>query len=301
MPELPEVETVSRELNKSLKNRIFKSVIVRVPKMVLPLSAEDFVTGLAKKKVLSVSRRAKIVVISLSHNQFLLVHLKMTGQLIFVPKTGKAVVGGHPQKPPQSEIINSISRGKVGIDLPHKYTRVEFNFTDGSTLYFNDLRKFGWLKLVNEQEKNLLLDPHGVEPLSKQFTLPLFTELLTKYPNRTIKQTLFDQHLIAGMGNIYIDEACFNAQVLPTRKILSLTKTEIAKLHQAIVTVLKLSIKMKGTSARNYVTSTGEKGGFVKYLNVYGRANLPCKTCGTKISKIKHAGRGTHFCEKCQK
>ncbi len=288
MPELPEVETVSRQLNKAISGKTFKSAIVGVPKMVLPLSAQDFAQNITKKKVLGVSRRAKIVVISLSGNHFLLVHLKMTGQLIYVPKTGKAVIGGHPQR-------------DGGKDLPNNYTRAEFKFTDGSTLYFNDLRKFGWLKLVNETEKDIILSPHGVEPLDKKFTLNIFTELFTKYPNRTIKQTLFDQHLIAGMGNIYIDEACFNAKVLPTRRILSLTKTEIAKLHQAIVAVLKLSIKMKGTSARNYVTASGAKGGFVKYLNVYGRASLPCPRCKTKISKIKHEGRGTHFCEKCQK
>ncbi|OHA58913.1 MAG: DNA-formamidopyrimidine glycosylase [Candidatus Vogelbacteria bacterium RIFOXYD1_FULL_44_32] len=288
MPELPEVETVSRQLNKAISGKTFKSVVVHVPKMVLPLSAQDFAQNISKKKVLGVSRRAKIVVISLSGKHFFLVHLKMTGQLIFVPKTGKAVVGGHPQR-------------DGGRNLPNNYTQAEFKFTDGSTLYFNDLRKFGWLKLVTEAEKNIILDPHGAEPLDKKFTLNIFTELLTKYPNRTIKQTLFDQHLIAGMGNIYIDEASFLAKVLPTRKIFSLSKSEIEKLYKSMLTVLKLSIKMKGTSARNYVTSTGEKGGFVKYLNVYGRANLPCTTCGTKISKIKHAGRGTHFCEKCQK
>ena len=279
---------MARQLNKVISGKTFKSAIVGVPKMVLPLSAKDFVQNITKKKVLGVSRRAKIVVIALSGGHYLLVHLKMTGQLIFVPKAGKIVVGGHPQK-------------DGGKDLPNNYTRAEFHFTGGSTLYFNDLRKFGWLKLVNEQEKNLLLDPHGVEPLDKKFTLNVFTELLTKYPNRTIKQTLFDQHLIAGMGNIYINEASFLAKVLPTRKISSLTKKEIKKLYVSMLAVLRHSIKMKGTSARNYVTASGKKGGFVKYLNVYGRANLPCKTCGTKISKIKHAGRGTHFCEKCQK
>ncbi len=288
MPELPEVETVARQLNKVISGKTFKSAIVGVPKMVLPLSAKDFVQNITKKKVLGVSRRAKIVVIALSGGHYLLVHLKMTGQLIFVPKAGKIVVGGHPQK-------------DGGKDLPNNYTRAEFHFTGGSTLYFNDLRKFGWLKLVNEQEKNLLLDPHGVEPLDKKFTLNVFTELLTKYPNRTIKQTLFDQHLIAGMGNIYINEASFLAKVLPTRKISSLTKKEIEKLYVSMLAVLRHSIKMKGTSARNYVTASGAKGGFVKYLNVYGRGGLPCPQCQTKISKIKHVGRGTHFCEKCQK
>lgn len=288
MPELPEVETLARELKRAVVGQTIKSVTVRVPKMVLPLTADAFAKQLRKKKIVTVARRAKIVVISLSDGNSILVHLKMTGQLIFVPKQGKMVVGGHPQQ-------------GGGNGLPNRYTHVDIHFSNGSTLYFNDLRKFGWMKLVTPAEREIILSPHGVEPLSRQFTSTLFTELLTKYPRRTIKQTLLDQSLIAGLGNIYVDEASFLARVLPTRRIASLAKSEITKLHQGILDVLKLSIKKKGTSARNYVRADGTKGGFVPFLNVYGRAKQDCKRCGDQIRKTKHAGRGTHYCPVCQK
>ena len=288
MPELPEVETVARELHKSLVGKKITKTIVRVPKMVLPHTTDSFNLNLKNKVIEKVSRRAKIVIISLNTNKFLLVHLKMTGQLIYKPASGKLVIGGHPQP-------------GGGNDLPNKFTHIEFHFTDKSVLYFNDMRKFGWIKLVTETEKDLLLSGHGVEPLSKSFTVNIFTDLLTKYPNRNLKISLLDQKLVAGLGNIYVDEACFNAKILPTRIISTLTKTGIKKLHQEIVAVLKLSIKKKGTSAKNYVRPDGTKGGFVPYLNVYGRAGASCKKCKTPITKIKFAGRGTHFCSKCQK
>lgn len=192
------------------------------------------------------------------------------------------IIGGHPED-------------------PKKYTRASFDFTDGSKLFFNDLRKFGWLKLVNQIEAQKIFDAHGVEPLTKQFTLNVFHGILERYPKRKIKQLLLDQTLIAGLGNIYVDEACFRARILPTRVVRRLASNNIRKLHQAIIAVLKASIKMKGTSARNYRRANGERGGFVPHLNVYGRAGQPCKRCGTLIKKIKLNGRGTHFCPKCQK
>jgi formamidopyrimidine-DNA glycosylase len=271
MPELPEVETLKRELGRVL-----------VGKKIKAFSAEKFVLDLVGKKIEAVERRAKIIVITLSSGQFLLVHLKMTGQLIFKPAKGKLIMGGHPED-------------------PTKYTRATFDFTDNSQLLFNDLRKFGWLKLVTSSEAAKILDVHGVEPLSRQFTLTKFKEILARYPKRKIKQLLLDQTLIAGLGNIYVDEACFGAYIFPTRLVASLKEKEISDLHAAIIAVLKLSISKKGTSARNYRRSTGEKGGMVALLKVYGRAKLPCKRCTGTIQKIKLNGRGTHFCNQCQK
>jgi formamidopyrimidine-DNA glycosylase len=141
----------------------------------------------------------------------------------------------------------------------------------------------------------------GVEPLSKNFTMVKVLAVFKKYPNRTVKQILLDQKLIAGIGNIYADESAFLSHVLPMRKAKTLTETEITDLHKNIVGVLKLSIKKKGTSSKNYLRSNGEKGGFVPHLKVYGRKNEKCKNCGTLIMKIKHAGRGTHYCPTCQK
>ena len=270
MPELPEVETLKRELTIIVNKKI--------------ASANVFSRQLKNKKIVSLDRRAKILIITLSSKQSLLIHLKMTGQLIFVPRKGQVVVGGHPQ------------------ENPFKYTRAIFEFTDKSKLYFNDLRKFGWIKLLNKSESEKILNKHGVEPLSKDFTLLHFQSLLKKYPNRKIKQFLLDQSLVAGLGNIYVDESCFSAKILPTRIVRSLTSAEQKVLHSSIIKILNLSISKKGTSARNYVRSDGTKGGFVPHLKVYGRKSEGCKRCKTGvIQKIKFAGRGTHFCNNCQK
>ncbi len=273
MPELPEVETLKRELakvvvGKTIKN--FESAKFKLPELV-------------GKKVVEVERRAKVLIIKLAGKFTLLVHLKMTGQLIFKPKTGQLVIGGHPQ------------------ENPFKYTRAVFTFTDGAQLFFNDLRKFGWLKLVAETDLLKIFSETGVEPLSKDFTLEKFKTILARYPHRPLKQLLLDQRLIAGLGNIYVDEACFLARVLPTRQVSSLTPAEVKKLHTNIIAVLKLSIAKKGTSARHYRRADGRRGGFVPYLNVYGRQKQICKVCGTPITKIKWHGRGTHYCQHCQK
>jgi len=283
MPELPEVETIVRQLNRRLTGLVFGRTEINWAKTVQPLSVITFQRRIKDRKIKQIERRAKIIIITLTDDLFLLIHLKMTGQLIFKPKVGNEIIGGHPEP------------------SPDKHTRVKFNFADGSILYFNDLRKFGWLKLVGQAEKEKILAPHGVEPLTKNFTDKLFAELINRYPHRKIKQLLLDQTLIAGLGNIYVDEACFRAKILPTRLAGTLAPIETAKLRREIVAVLKHSIEKKGTSARNYVTSDGTKGGFVPYLKVYGRAEEPCKICHTPISKIKLNGRGTHFCPKCQK
>ncbi len=287
MPELPEVETLKRELNKKLTGKKIVAVKLIYAKTIKCPSPQKFQIRVKNIQIKFVARRAKVLIIELENNESLLVHLKMTGQLIYAPLTGSLTVGGHPQ-------ISGTS------NLPNKYTRLVFTFSDQTKLHFNDLRKFGWFKLVTNEEKIKLLSHLGIEPLSPKFSLANFTEILNRYPKRKLKQLLLDQTLIAGLGNIYVDEACFLARVLPTRITGTITKNEVRKLHQAITAVLKLSIKHKGTSAKNYVRSDGQAGGFVPHLNVYGRSKLPCKKCRRPISKIKLSGRGTHFCEHCQ-
>ncbi len=286
MPELPEVETIKRELEKVLINKSIKNIEVLWPKTVYPTTPNQFKKILIGKKITNLGRRAKMILIDLSGKQSLVVHLKMTGQLIYVPKNGKLISGGHPT---------------ADVQIPGKHTRLIFDLTDGSTLYFNDLRKFGWVRIQDEKLKDHIAKNYGPEPLQKYFTLKKFEEILKRFPNRTIKQVLLDQTLIAGIGNIYADEACFLSDVMPNRPIKKLTKLETAQLHKNIIGVLKLSISKKGTSSKNYRRSNGEVGGFMPYLNVYGRAKQKCKKCDTLISKIKHAGRGTHFCKVCQK
>jgi len=217
-----------------------------------------------------------------------------------VPKSGKAITGGHPL-PETFSLENASEAPEDEKILPNKHTRLILNFTDGSILYFNDLRKFGWARLIDDNQLADLTKNIGVEPLSKLFTEDFLIDLFKRFPKRTVKQILMDQTLIAGIGNIYADESAFLSKLLPTRKANTIKAGQIKKLRQEIIDVLKLSIKMKGTSSRNYRRSDGSFGGFVPHLYVYSRAKKPCKICGTPIEKIRHNGRGTHYCPKCQK
>jgi len=294
MPELPEVETLRQELSRAIVGKKIKKVEILVAKTIKPLTEKDFKKQVIGKEIKAVKRQAKILIIDLNGRLSLAIHLKMTGQLIFLPRYGgvnakkKIVVGGHPD------------RTLVG-EQPNKFTRLFLEFTDGSHLYFNDIRKFGWVRLINDEEVKNLIAGIGIEPLSKSFNSKVLTGILKRYPNRTIKQILMDQKLIAGIGNIYADESCFRARILPPRQSKTLNPAEIKKLSSAIVAILKLAIKKKGTSADTYRQLSGAPGGFVPYLKVYGRGDKPCKVCGRPIQKIRHLGRGTHFCSHCQK
>jgi len=234
MPELPEVETLRRELVKAIKGKIIKSAICDWPKMVKPLTIAEFQNKIRNKKIIDIQRRSKVLILNLAGPLSLLIHLKLTGQLIFKPnnlkpKTSKLVVGGHLLPLRSSEA----SPQKGGTDiLPNKFTHLIFNFSDGSKLYFNDLRKFGWARLVNDIGVAEMIEMHGPEPLTKDFTFKYFQQVLIKYPNRKIKQILLDQGLISGLGNIYADESCFCAKILPMRIIKTLKDQELKKLFR---------------------------------------------------------------------
>ena len=284
MPELPEVETIVRDLNRKLRNKKIIAVDTS-DKKVFQLSNRE-IKKVIGKKIRSIERRAKMIIFDLGDCR-LIIHLKMTGQLVLRTK-GELIAGGHP-------IINQ------GRDLPNKFSRVTFKFNDNSSLFFNDVRRFGWVKLAVGDEFIKFNEGLGVEPLGLNFTLEYFKQVLSSKKKSTIKQALLDQKKISGIGNIYADEACFLARLLPFRKAASVKPAQIKKLHSAIIEVLKHSIRKKGTTSRDYRRTTGEEGGFVPHLNVYGREGLPCKICGQPIKKIKHVGRGTHFCANCQK
>jgi formamidopyrimidine-DNA glycosylase len=290
MPELPEVETLKRQL-KVLRGKKIKSVKIGWPKMVQPFSVRQFQSRVSGRSIDSIKRRAKTLIFGLDNKSYLAVHLRLTGQLIFQPSGDKLLIaGGHPQE--------------GGTDnLPNKFTHIIITFSDNSVLYFNDMRKFGWMKLMSQIELDEYSSRHGYEAVSASFTLDKFKGLINRYPNRKIKQLLLDQKLIAGIGNIYADESCFYAKVLPWRVVDTLSDSEIKKLFEGIKNILKLSIAKKGTSFKDYVHVDGNKGGFVPYLNVYGRQGEKCKRgkcCGV-IQKTRLAGRGTRFCACCQK
>ena len=291
MPELPEVETLKQELAASVKNKKFADVFCDAPKL-LNKKLPEFKKIIKNKKVKSISRRGKMLIFELGNDLYLLIHLKMSGQLIYRKQMANGqsqiVTGGHPQP--------------GGLDnLPNKFTHIYFTFSDKSVLYFNDMRKFGWARLVDLEKLNKVGKEFGIEPMSKDFTLSAFKEILKHRQNKKIKQILLEQKLIAGIGNIYADESCFCAKILPTRKAESLKPAEILALHKCIIRVLKLAISKKGTSFNLYVKSDGNSGGMLPFLNVYGRQGEKCKRCKSIIKKIKLNGRGTHFCNSCQK
>lgn len=286
MPELPEVETIRRDLSKEIIGKTIAEVKVLSPKQVSP---KDIVKRLNGLKVERLLRRAKLIIFELSDGNFLVIHLKLTGQLIYHEKNGGIkAVGGHPIKQDLST-------------LPNKFTRAIFTFSDDSHLFFNDLRKFGYLKYTNKNELEQIKNEYGIEPLEKDFTLEKFKELLSRRPKMKIKQFLMEQSLIAGLGNIYADEICFSAGVRPQRLAGSLSGEEKKKMWRAIPKILEKSLEKRGTSADMYVDAYGRKGGYLSSLAVYGREGEPCKKCGAKIVRLTLAGRGAHYCPRCQK
>lgn len=281
MPELPEVETIRRGLEKAIVGQRITDVQVSVPKLFIGNPKE-----LIGQKVIATKRRAKVFVIQLQ-TCYLLVHLKMTGQLIYIPTKGETVIGGHPDK-------------LYPLQLPHKFTHIILTLEHG-VLYFNDLRKFGWMKIIHSQSE---LKQHfadlGPEYTSPQFTLDyLVTKLARK--NITIKQALLDQALVAGVGNIYADETLFASKINPKRTASSLTKAEISRIFTNIPKVFNLSLQHGGTSSQHYRQLDGRMGTFLDIANVYKREGLPCRVCGTPIKRIKISGRSSHFCPNCQK
>ncbi len=287
MPELPEVHTVVQQLHRLLTGKTIAAVTVKKPNMVTGAVA-GFVRQLTGQKITAVQRRAKVIIIRLQGDSVVLAHLKMTGQLIVTKPGGTiASVGGHP-------IPGGLEQ------LPNKYSHITITCTDGTTLFFNDQRQFGWMKVVPVSDLALLDEQHGIEPLTKQFDFAHFNTLLERYPKRPIKQLLLDQKLIAGIGNIYADESCFAAKVLPSRPAGDIKTPQRKALWRAIPRILQLSIKHGGTTTDQFRQATGQKGGFMPFLKVYGRAGQPCPRCKAPIRKVQQAGRGTHFCPQCQ-
>lgn len=294
MPELPEVETIKNDLEQKVLKKKIKRVDLRLKKTVKS-SAKDFVLVLEKNSFENIKRRGKLLIFGIetghcpvsTPNKYLIIHLRMTGQLVY-QKGKKITAGGHSDN---SSII----------DLPNKHTHLIFYFSDKSKLFFSDLRRFGIVKIVDEKELKKMTDNFGVEPLEKNFSLKIFKDLI-KNKKGNIKAFLLNQKYVAGIGNIYADETLFEAGVLPDRKIDSLKAAEIKKLHQAIRKILKKAVKYRGTSFNDYVDADGKKGGFLKLLKVYGREKEKCRRCKKGvIQKTKLAGRGTRYCNKCQK
>ncbi len=288
MPELPEVETVKRGLYKLIIGKKIQAVSSDNAHS-FPNSKTDVDLFLIKSEITNVRRRAKVLMIDLSTGYTLVIHLKMTGQLVFVDNSSR-FGAGHPND------------SLVGL-LPDKSTRVNIEFTGKSHLYFNDQRKFGWVRLMPTVEvPNIdFMKKVGPEPLEKDFTVDEFIGRFKRRSRTTIKAAILDQTVIAGVGNIYADESLWGAKIHPSRMVGSITDAEFKKLYTEVRSVMNLSIEKGGSTNRNYVNAEGKKGSYMDFARVFRREGLACPRCGAEIIKIRVAGRGTHICPKCQK
>lgn len=288
MPELPEVETVRIGLSELLPGQAIRGVEHDWTKS-FPNAQADVDQFLIGAKIILVKRRAKVLIIELSTKYSLLIHLKMTGQLVYRSFDDKLRFGaGHPN----NSLIGS---------LPDKSTRVTFELDTGQ-LFFNDQRKFGWVKLVPTIEIPEIdfFKKLGPEPLSADFTSQAFIARLQRRANSNIKAVLLDQTVLAGIGNIYADESLFAAQVHPETKVKDISEEQLKKLYTELIAVLQLSIAKGGSTDRNYVDAKGRRGSYMSFAKVFRKNGQPCPVCGTIIEKTRVAGRGTHLCPYCQ-
>jgi len=288
MPELPEVETVRLGLARLLPGREIIKVDFDWPKS-FPNADTDVQKFLIGAEVVAIARRAKVLLIELSTKYSLVIHLKMTGQLVFRSRR-ENFGAGHPND------------SMVG-ELPDKSTRVTLTFADGSRLFFNDQRKFGWMRLIPTTEVAELdfFKKVGPEPLSADFTWQTLHDRLMRRQNTSVKAALLDQTVLAGVGNIYADESLWGAKIHPAMLVRSLSARHFHNLYDELTYVLRLAIEKGGSTDKNYVDAEGKRGSYLSFARVFRREGQACPRCGTTIIKTRVAGRGTHLCPKCQK
>lgn len=271
MPELPEVEVIRRGLAPLVRGKIFARPVLLFAGSVRHPEPEQFCERLPGRTVGELDRKGKYLLIRLDHG-ILVVHLRMTGRLVY----------------------------SEGDPSPDRHLRVVLPFTGGTLLYFSDMRKFGGLWLL-ENERELFrtgLDRLGPD-FYEQVSLEQFTAMLGRRPQARIKSLLLDQHFVAGLGNIYVDESLHRSRIFPGRPAGTLSRDEIASLYSSIRDLLEQGIRCGGTSMRDYRDARGESGAFQEHLSVYGRKGHACR-CGCLIERIEMAGRGTYLCPRCQ-
>lgn len=337
MPELPEVETVRRGLASLLPGRIVATTKTYDSPKSFPNSPDDVGSFLIGASVRAVRRRAKVLMIDLDSDYSLVIHLKMTGQLVFINRkegyapplvsemnsdnalhplklgrSPRALQQAESSKPngPEDDFGASVDRFGAGHpndslvgSLPDRSTRVSIEFQDGSNLYFNDQRKFGWMKLMPTVEIPQIdfMKKVGPEPLEDSFDARQFIERMRRRNNTTIKAALLDQSVLAGIGNIYADEGLWGAKIHPSSRVKQVADSELSLLLDELKTVLLLSIEKGGSTDRNYVDAEGNKGSYIEFARVFRREGQPCRRHPDQlIEKIRVAGRGTHVCPICQ-
>ncbi|KJR98003.1 MAG: formamidopyrimidine-DNA glycosylase [Peptococcaceae bacterium BRH_c4a] len=274
MPELPEVETVKRSLEAQILGLSFTEIELMMPKIVKTPSPNSFAENLTGKKIKKLGRRGKYLLIHLSDNLTMVIHLRMTGRLVYSPQ----------DKPAE------------------KHTHAIFKLDNGFSLHYSDIRQFGRMGLTDTDKLEAFpgLKDLGIEPLNENFTRDFLKREL-KRKRTKIKPLLLDQTFIAGLGNIYADEALHRARINPEKIAVNLTARETARLYQSIRDVLSEGIENRGTSFRDYVDGNGQAGSNQESLRVYDREGKPCLGCGKTVARIRLAGRSTYYCPKCQK
>lgn len=295
MPELPEVEVVVRGLESKIKNLEISQVDVKTAKAVGGDIA-SFSRSTVGATIKKIERIGKLIVIHLSNKNIILIHLKLTGQLIYTDKNGKGYHGGHSQKAYDAQ-------------PPNKFTQVSIKFTDGSHLYFNDLRKFGWMKVASEGDFSSksglvgkVLMGLGSDPTSNEFNEREFSNIVQRRAKASIYQVLMDQKVVAGLGNIYVNELLWRCKINPQTKVGQLSLSQLNKLARGIKPLLQEAIRYGGSSANTFVKIDGSKGTFTDHLDVYHREGEKChrNDSGT-ITRIKMGTRSAFFCPVCQK
>lgn len=283
MPELPEAETIRTQLADKLIGRKIVGVDVRLPK-IFEGNTKDIIGA----KIVDVLRRAKIVILKLDNEKNIVVHLKMTGQLVYGTNSAETI---------------SFSQGIpfAGFSLPAKTTHVVIKLEKG-TLFFNDMRQFGWVHVINNEQLAMINEKHGPDALGKDFTPEYLAKICGNW-GRPIKLLLMEQSKIAGIGNIYANEALWEAGISPMKRGRELISNQVTQLHEAIKKVLEMGIKYGGSSAADeaFVNAEGKPGKMQEHFVVYQKDGLSCPRCGKTITRSKLGGRGTFFCPKCQK
>jgi formamidopyrimidine-DNA glycosylase len=273
MPELPEVETVRARLDPALAGRMFTSVEIRDPRLTRPFDSDAVAAALEGERVREVERRGKYLVVGFESGRSLLIHLRMTG---------------------------SIRHAAPGTLADDPYRRAVVRLDDGSDLVYRDVRRFGtWLVVEADELEPYLAARLGGEPLARTFTSGRLADRL-RHRRAPIKAVLLDQRTLAGMGNIYVDEALWRARIHPLRPANELEPDEVALLTRGIKDALRAGIARQGATLRDYSTPDGRRGRMQETFKVYGRADEPCSRCGTPIEKARVAGRGTWYCPHCQ-
>ena len=289
MPELPEVEVVKRSLIRKVKNLIIQKVNIKDSKLRYHIDKNKFrkITGLRIKKI---ERKSKFLLFFLSKNFIMMVHLGMTGKFFFVDRKNTKL---------KTSFYYNIDYKKE-----QKYDRVEFILNKNQKLIYNDVRKFGFIKLLSNKEykDNFHLIHLGPEPLKNTFNYTYFKNYI-KGRSRVIKDILMDQKFVSGLGNIYANEILFLSKVKPSRKVKNLKEFELKKIIKLTKEVLKNAIELGGSSIKDFSSSNGKKGSFQQHFNVYGKKGATCTntTCRSIIVKSSISNRSTFFCDNCQK